>query len=163
VGQKLTGDRLADEEPSRPQDADDLPQRAIGITDVMAGPEIDDEIKPRVRKGQGTYISVVKIRGYPSFAKASAGESEEPIVDIETHEEPGTQGAGDRGQGDTTPAAHFQDPASRRQPQKLNHHRDLDVFLHEVASGDIRKRFVRMHARTLNHLARCVESLGSPR
>jgi hypothetical protein len=90
MGQQLAGHRLADEEPSRPQDADDLPQRAIGVTDVMAGPEIDDEIKPRVRKGQGTYISVVKTRGYPSFAKASAGESEEPFVDIETHEEPGT-------------------------------------------------------------------------
>jgi hypothetical protein len=82
VGEDLRSRRLVDETASRGQDPCNFAEGPLGTRDVVAGPEVEDDIEGAIEKGQAPHIGLEQLRRDAARVQATAGSFQQDAVYI---------------------------------------------------------------------------------
>jgi hypothetical protein len=145
--EKLGEPGLAHERPPGAKHAGDLSEGPDRFGDVVAGPEVEDGVERLVVERQGTNVRLAHQRADTPFAQAVLRRQDQPLVDVDPHEERGPAEAGECLEPDAATAAHLQDPLPGWRPQPPHQQRQLQGSLKGVAPSHVREGTVAFTVR----------------
>ena len=112
MSEQLGERRLAHEQPARRQDPLDLGQRCLGVGDVVARAEIDDDVHGAVLEWQGADVAEAQLRIDTTLGEPRPSVLEQFAVDVEPGQGCRLTVAGERDQPGTASSLSVQSGGS---------------------------------------------------
>lgn len=142
VGEELARERLVDEEPAGVEHAADLGEGLLGMRNVVAGAEVDDEIECAIRIREVAHVAEREVDVEASNAAARPRFANAIWVDIDACKPRRLQVVQERQERDSSATPNLNDRRLRGRRKRETRTGDLDVLLERVPQRDAGERRV---------------------